>query len=87
MLLVKYSFELRVRAREEEMINRIPKFKKGDRVRINHNSASPYRGCSGVVERVVEEKSGLLYIVQFGKSGDLTRTDNFLEDNLQTIGS
>jgi transcription antitermination factor NusG len=65
--------------------DRKPQFLKGDRVRISPKSASPYRGCSGVVERVVEEKSGLLYIVQFGKSGELTLTDNFLEDNLQTI--
>ncbi len=69
------------------MKDRKPKFIKGDRVTVSPKSASPFRGCTGVIERVVEEISGFLYIVQFGKSGDLTLTDNFSEDTLQEIVS
>lgn len=69
------------------MQNRKPRFVKGDRVTVSPKSVSPYRGCSGIVEGVMEEKGGFLYIVQFGKSGDLTITDNFQEDNLQKIGN
>jgi transcription antitermination factor NusG len=65
----------------------MPKFEKGDKVRVRLNSTSPYKGCTGVVERVIKEKSGFLYIVQFGRSGDLALTDNFLEEELQTVGN
>ena len=69
------------------MRNRMPKFKRGDKVRVRPDSASPYKGCIGVVEGALKEESGFLYIVQFGKSGDLALTDNFMEEDLQTIGN
>ncbi len=68
------------------MRNRTPKFNRGDKVRVRPDSASPYKGCTGTVETVVKEESGFLYIVQFGKSGDLALTDNFTEGDLETIG-
>jgi transcription antitermination factor NusG len=67
--------------------NKMPKFEKGDKVRVRSDSTSPYKGCTGVVEGVIKEESGFLYIVQFGRSGDLALTDNFMEEDLQTVGN
>jgi transcription antitermination factor NusG len=65
----------------------MPKFEKGDKVRVRSDCTSPYEGCTGVVEGVIKEESGFLYIVQFGRSGDLALTDNFMEEDLQTVGN
>ena len=65
----------------------MPEFEKGDKVRVRSDSTSPYKGCTGVVEGVIKEESGFLYIVQFGRSGDLALADNFIEEDLQTVGN
>ena len=65
----------------------MPKFEKGDKVRVRSDSTSPFKGCTGVVEGVMKEESGFLYIVRFGRSGDLVLTDNFMEEDLQTVGN
>ena len=67
--------------------NKMPKLEKGDTVRVRSDSTSPYKGCTGVVEGVIKEESGFLYIVQFGRSGDLALADNFIEEDLQTVGN
>ena len=67
------------------MRNRTPKFNRGDKVRVRPDSASPYKGCTGTVETVVKEESGFLYIVQFGKSGDLALTDNLERETLRLL--
>ena len=69
------------------MRNRTPKFKRSDKVIVRSYSASPYKGCAGVVEAAVKEEGGFLYIVQFGKSGDLALTDNFMEEDLQPVNN
>ena len=67
--------------------NKTPEFEKGDKARVRSDSTSPYKGCTGVVEGVIKEESGFLYIVQFGRSGDLAPTDDFMEEDLQTVGN
>ncbi len=67
------------------MRNRVPKYKRGDKVRVRLNSPSPYRGCTGVVKGIIKEERGILYIVTFGKSGDVALTNDFIEKDLQII--
>jgi len=72
------------------MEKRNAKFEKGDKVRVCSEyaspSPSPYEGCVGVVGNVIREENGFLYVVQFGRSGDLALTDNFMEVDLQNVG-
>ena len=69
------------------MKNSTPKFKNGDVVRVCANSNSPYKGCDGVVERIMKEENSILYLVQFGKPGDSAFLNHFKEEELQATGN
>jgi len=38
--------------------NKMPKFDKGDKVRVRSDCTSPYKGCTGIVEGVIKEERG-----------------------------
>ena len=59
------------------------KFKKGDRVKVRLDNASPYRGRSGLVsEEPIQDSFGYWYIVKF-ESGGFSRVYRFLEGDLE----
>ena len=68
------------------MSSKTSKFCTGYKVRVRDGSGSPYKGCNGVVETVVEQESDFLYIVRFGKSGELEHNEDFIEEDLTAIG-
>jgi hypothetical protein len=48
----------------------MPNFKKGDKVRVRSDSASPYRGRIGVVnEELPQDSFGFCYMVTFESKG------------------
>ncbi len=67
----------------------MPKYKKGDKVKVSLQSHSPYRGYTGVVDQnpekyfpVPKKASGYWYLVRFEKSG-LHPAARFLEEELE----
>jgi len=65
----------------------MPKFKKGDRVRVRSDSASTYRGRIGLVDRGPITHSGALdsfYVVRFGEK-DFLATIQFPENELEPV--
>ncbi len=69
----------------------MPKFKKGDRVRVSLASHSPYRGQIGVVDgnpskyaSAPKRSSGFWYMVRFEWRG-LHPAARFVEEELEAI--
>lgn len=59
------------------------KFKKGDKVRVRLDSASPYRGRIGVVDKEPEKDSfRFWYMVKFESRG-LAAVNRFAEEELE----
>ncbi len=63
------------------------KFKKGDKVKVRLDSASPYRGRSGIViEEPVGDSFGFWYMVKFESKG-FTPVTRFVEKDLEAVDS
>jgi DnaJ-class molecular chaperone len=63
---------------------RVPKFKKGNKVKISVNSPSPHRGQIGVVDKEpVKDTFRFWYTVKI-ESGALRTTRRFAEEELET---
>ena len=61
----------------------MPKFNKGDKVRVKLDNASPFRGHIGVVdEEIVGDSYGYWYVVKFTSKG-FTRSYRFNEQDLE----
>jgi hypothetical protein len=70
----------------------MPKFKKGDRVRVSLSSHSPYSGQIGVVDddpsqysSPSKRASGFWYIIRFQWRG-LHPAARFMEEELEGVG-
>jgi curved DNA-binding protein CbpA len=62
---------------------RVPKFKKGSKVKISVNSPSPYRGQTGVVDKEpVNDAFRFWYMVKIESKG-LTTVRRFAEEELE----
>jgi hypothetical protein len=62
----------------------MPKFKKGDRVRVRLDTSSPYRGRIEIVdEEPTQDSNGFWYILKF-ESGGFTRSYRFLERHVES---
>jgi curved DNA-binding protein CbpA len=62
---------------------RVPKFKKGSKVKISVNSPSPYRGHTGVVDKEpVNDAFRFWYMVRIESKG-LTTVRRFAEEELE----
>jgi hypothetical protein len=65
----------------------MPKFKKGDKVKVRLDTASPYRGRSGVVnEKPMNDSYGFWYMVKFESNGN-TSAYRFVEQDLEEVNS
>jgi curved DNA-binding protein CbpA len=63
--------------------SRVPKFKKGSKVKISVNSPSPYRGHTGVVDKEpVNDAFRFWYMVRIESKG-LTTVRRFAEEELE----
>ena len=63
----------------------MPKFKRGDKVRIRPDCASPYRGRMGAVEEEPsKDSSGFWYMVKFELKG-LRVVNRFFEEDLEVV--
>jgi hypothetical protein len=63
----------------------MPEFKKGDKVRVRLDSASPYRGRSGVVDKEgTKDSFRSWYMVKFESRG-LAAVSRFAEEELEAI--
>ncbi len=63
----------------------MPKFNKGDKVRVRSDTSSPFRGRTGIVdEEVVGDSFGYWYVVKFETKG-FTRSYRFIEPDLELI--
>ncbi len=61
----------------------MPKFKKGDNVKVSLDTASPYRGRMGIVaEEPTQDSYGFSYTLRFESTG-FSRTYRFLERDLE----
>jgi curved DNA-binding protein CbpA len=66
---------------------RVPKFKKGSKVKISVNSPSPYRGQTGVVDKEpVNDAFRFWYMVRIESKG-LTTARRFAEEELEGSGN
>lgn len=64
---------------------RVPKFKKGSKVRISSNSASPYKDRSGIVDKEpVKDAFRFWYMVRFESKG-LPAVSRFAEEELEAV--
>jgi hypothetical protein len=64
---------------------RVPKFKKGNKVRINMNSPSSYRGYAGSVnEEPAKDNFRFWYRVKIEARG-LTNVGRFAEEELEKV--
>lgn len=62
---------------------RVPKFKKGSKVRVGVSSPSPYRGLSGIVDKEpVNDAFRFWYTVRIESKG-LTAVRRFAEEELE----
>lgn len=65
--------------------NRMPTFKKGDKVRVRRDCASSYRGRIGVIENELSKDShGFWYMVKFEWQG-LRAVNRFIEEDLEAV--
>ena len=63
----------------------MPKFNKGDKVRVRMDTASPYRGHIGTVDEEPNKDSyGFWNMVKFETKG-FTRSYRFVEQDLEAI--
>jgi ribosomal protein L21E len=63
----------------------MPKFKKGDKVRVRLDTSSPYRGRIGTVdEEPAKDSYGFWYMVKFESEG-FRRSYRFLERDLEAV--
>jgi curved DNA-binding protein CbpA len=66
---------------------RVPKFKKGSKVKISINSPSQYRGYTGVVDKdPVNDAFRFWYMVRIESKG-LTTARRFAEEELEGPGN
>jgi curved DNA-binding protein CbpA len=66
---------------------RMPKFKKGSKVKISVNSPSPYKGHTGVVDKEpVKDAFRFWYMVRVESKG-LTTVTRFAEEELEGLGN
>ncbi|MCJ7670175.1 MAG: DnaJ domain-containing protein [Dehalococcoidia bacterium] len=66
---------------------RVPKSKKGSKVKISVNSPSPYRGQTGVVDKEpVNDAFRFWYMVRIESKG-LTSVRRFAEEELEGLGN
>jgi hypothetical protein len=63
----------------------MPKFKKGDKVRVRLDTVSPYRGRIGTVDEE-PTKNAFWYMVKFESKG-FTRVYFFAEQDLESVYS
>lgn len=64
---------------------RVPKFKKGSKVKISVNSPSPYKGHTGVVDKEpVNDAFRFWYMVKIESKG-LTTARRFAEEELEGL--
>jgi curved DNA-binding protein CbpA len=65
--------------------NRVPKFKKGSKVKISVNSISPYRSHTGVVDKEpAKDAFRFWYMVRIESKG-LTTVTRFAEEELEGL--
>jgi hypothetical protein len=65
----------------------MPKFNKGDKVRIRLDNASPYRGRAGIIdEEIVGDSFGFWYVVKFESKGFI-RSYRFNEQDLEAVSN
>ncbi len=65
----------------------MPKFNKGDRVRVRIDTTSPYRGRVGTIDGdPTKDSFGLWYRVKFESEG-FKRIYHFVEQDLEEISS
>ena len=65
----------------------MPKFKKGDKVRVRLDTTSPYRGRIGIVnENPINDSHGVWYAVKF-ESKEHAPTYRFGEQDLEAARS
>jgi ribosomal protein L19 len=65
--------------------SRMPKFKKGDKVKVRVDTTSPYRGRIGIVDREpIQGSAGFSYTVKFESAG-FTRSYLFSEHDLEAV--
>jgi ribosomal protein L21E len=60
------------------------KFEKGDKVRVRLDTASPFRGHTGIVDSETKDSSGFSYVVKFESQGFLS-SYVFSEKDLEKI--
>lgn len=61
----------------------MPKFTRGDKVKVRLDTASPYRGQTGVIDREpVRDSYGFSYMVKFDSRG-MVVTSRFNEQDLE----
>lgn len=64
----------------------MPKFNKGDRVKVRLDNGSPYRGRTGVVsENLAADSYGAWYMVKFDSKG-FSPSYRFVEKDLEAAG-
>jgi transcription antitermination factor NusG len=59
-------------------------FEKGDKVRVRLDTASPYRGRIGIVDKETEDSSRFWYVVKFESKG-FSRSYSVAEIDLEKI--
>ena len=65
---------------------RVPKFAKGNKVKVSLSSNSPYRDRTGVVDKEpVKDAFRFWYMVRFGSKG-LPEVSRFAEEELEKVG-
>ncbi len=65
--------------------NIVPKFKKGSKVRVSFNSASPYRDHTGVVDKEpLKDTFRFWYMVKF-ESKSFASGNRFAEEELEQV--
>ena len=62
----------------------MPKFEKGDKVKVRLDTASPFRGRTGVIDDEMQNSSGFWYVVKFESKG-FSRNYTFDEKDLEKI--
>jgi len=64
---------------------RVPKFRKGSKVKVSSNSASPYRDRNGIVDKEpVKDAFRFWYMVRFESKG-LPAVSRFAEEELEAV--
>ena len=64
---------------------KMPNFKAGDKVRVRLDSASPYRGRIGVIDKEsIKDSYGFWYMVKF-ELRDLLTVNRFIEQDLEGV--